>query len=69
MAAFRRAQDGRECYPLLRVLRTENFFVCWCCVGSDRVAWVAVGAHGCSTIVHIFHLSGDNRRDRYIKGS
>ena len=24
------------------VLRTENIFVCWCCVGSDRVAGVGV---------------------------
>ena len=24
------------------VLRTENVFVCWCCVGSDRVAWVGM---------------------------
>jgi len=25
------------------VLRTENIFVFWCCVGSDRVAGVDVG--------------------------
>ena len=24
------------------VLRTENIFVCWCCVGSDRAAGVGV---------------------------
>ena len=25
-----------------RLLRTENIFVCWCCVGSDRVTGVGV---------------------------
>ena len=26
-------------------------------------------AYGCSTVVLMFHLSDDNSRDRYIKGS
>jgi len=27
------------------LLRTENIFVCWCCVGSDRAAGVVLELH------------------------
>ena len=35
-------QAGAEILWEGKKLRTENIFVCWCCVGSDRVAGVGV---------------------------
>ena len=45
------------------VLRTENIFVCWCCVGSDRAAGVGVSL-GTLDLVRLLTAPSGKRDER-----